>query len=61
MNYSIRYQGESGITDRSEFLAFDSDDAAADHAQLAGARHFIVEIWKGDTLLSRTFRDEPVH
>lgn len=59
MTYSIRYQNDDGITERSEFLAFDSDAAASDHAQLSSGRHFIVEIWKGDQLLSRIFRDVP--
>jgi hypothetical protein len=57
MNYSIRYQNDNGITERSEFLAFESDADAAAHAQIASRRHFIVEVWKGDDLLSRTFRD----
>jgi hypothetical protein len=57
MNYSIRYQDDKGITERSEFLEFASDAAAADHAQIDRPRHFIVEIWKGENLLSRTFRD----
>jgi hypothetical protein len=61
MNYSIRYQNDNGITERSEFLAFESDAAAANHAQIASGRHFIVEIWKGDDLLSRIFRDDPAN
>jgi hypothetical protein len=59
MNYSIRYQDDKGITERSEFLEFDSDAAASGHAELEQHRHFIVEIWKGEALLSRTFRDAP--
>ena len=61
MNYSIRYQNDNGITERSEFLAFDSDAAAADHAETDSGRHFIVEIWKGEDLLSRTYRDDPAN
>ena len=57
MNYSIRYQNDKGITERSEFLAFETDVAATDHAKIDLARHSIVEIWKGNELLSRTFRD----
>jgi hypothetical protein len=59
MNYSIRYLNEKGITERSEFLALESDADAADHARLDLPRHFIVEVWKDDHLLSRTFRDTP--
>jgi hypothetical protein len=58
MFYSIRYKNDNGITERSEFLAFESDAAAADHASLASGRHVIVDIWKGDDLLSRTFLDD---
>jgi hypothetical protein len=61
MNYSIRYQNDNGITERSEFLAFASDADAAGHARIALGRHFIVEIWKGDNLLLRTFRDDPAN
>lgn len=57
MNYSIRYLNERGITERSEFLPFDTDAAAAAHARADLGRHFIVEIWKGETLFTRAFRD----
>lgn len=61
MNYSIRYLNERGITERSEFLPFDTDAAAAGHAQADAGRHFIVEIWKGENLFTRTFRDAPTN
>lgn len=61
MNYSIRYLNERGITERSEFLALESDAAAADHARLDLRRHFSVEVWRGDNLLSRIFRDIPTN
>lgn len=61
MNYSIRYLNEGGITERSEFLALDSDTDATDHAKRELPRHFIVEVWKEDNLVSRTFRDVPVN
>jgi hypothetical protein len=48
---------ERGITERSEFLPFETDGEATQHAQIEMPRHFIVEIWKGDNLLNRTFRD----
>lgn len=57
MNYAIRYLNERGITERSEFLPFDTDVAATAHARIELPRHFIMEIWKGDNLLTRTFRD----
>jgi hypothetical protein len=56
MNYSIRYQDDHGITERSEFLAFESDADAVAHAKADAPRHAIVEIWKGDQLLSRAFK-----
>jgi hypothetical protein len=61
MNYAIRYLNERGITERSEFLPFDTDGAATEHARTDLRRHFIVEIWKDETLVSRTFRDAPTH
>lgn len=61
MDYSIRYLNERGITERSEFLPFETDTEAGEHAQGGKSRHFIVEIWKGDNLLTRTFRDAPKH
>lgn len=61
MNYSIRYLNERGITERSEFLALDSDAEATTHAKVDLHRHFIVEVWKDDDLLSRTFRDPPIN
>src|ERR1700741_205389 len=45
MNYSIRYLNERGVTERSEFLAMESDAAADDHARLDLPRYFMVELW----------------
>jgi hypothetical protein len=59
MDYSIRYLNESGITERSEFLPFETDADAGTHVQSELKRHVIVEVWKDDNLLSRTFRDAP--
>jgi hypothetical protein len=61
LSYSIRYLNEKGITERSEFLALESDTAATDYARVDLGRHFIVEVWKGEDLLSRTFRDSPAN
>ncbi len=57
MNYSVRYLDKGGITERSEFLPFDSDAAANAHSKIGAPHHSIVEVWKGDNLVSRTFRD----
>ena len=59
MNYSVKYLDPGGLTERSEFLPFDTDAEANAHAQLDLPRHFIVEVWKGDALLTRSFRDPP--
>jgi hypothetical protein len=61
MNYSIRYMNERGITERSEFLAFESDGEAKEHSLIDGRRHFIVEIWKGENLVNRSIRDIKKH
>jgi hypothetical protein len=60
MNYSVKYLNASGITERSEFLPFDSDAEAHSHAQLELPRHAFVEIWKADALLSRTFQEPQI-
>ena len=58
MNYSFRHLNERGITQRSEFLAMESDAAAIEHAKLDTPRAtLIVEVWRGDTLLSRIPQD----
>lgn len=61
MNYALKYLNKSGITERSEFLPFDTDAEANAHARIELPRHFIVEVWKADALLTRTFRDPPKH
>lgn len=61
MNYSIRYLNDKGVTERSEFLPFASDADATDHARTHSQRHFILEVWKGEDLLLRSFRDEPTN
>jgi hypothetical protein len=59
MNYLVKYISKGGITERSEFLPFETDAEANKHAQLELPRHFIVEVWKADALLTRTLRDPP--
>lgn len=61
MNYSVKYMNKGGITERSEFLPFDTDAEANAYAQIGLPRHFIVEVWKTDVLVTRTFRDPPIH
>lgn len=61
MNYSGIYMNKGGITERSEFLPFDTDAEANAHARIELPRHFIVEVWKARALLTRTFRDPPEH
>lgn len=57
MNYSVKYLNAGGITERSEFLPFETDAEANAYAQIELPRHFIVEVWKADTLVKRTFRE----
>ena len=61
MNYSVKYLDKGGITERSEFLPFNTDAEANAHARIELPRHSIVEVWKADTLLSRTFRDPQIN
>ncbi|HYD88627.1 MAG TPA: hypothetical protein VEA80_14225 [Vitreimonas sp.] len=53
MNYSIRYTDAGGVTIRSEFLPFDSDDDASTYAGLELPRTPLIEVWKGDDLVTR--------
>jgi hypothetical protein len=59
MHYLLKYISKGGITERSEFLPFETDAEANAHARLELPRHFIVEVWKADALLTRTLRDPP--
>lgn len=56
MNYSIQYLNHRCVTERSEILGFGADAAAALHAEIELPRHFVVEVRREDTLLSRSFR-----
>ena len=53
MKYSINYKNASGVTDHTEFLAFDGDDEASAHARKDLPQHALIEVWKGDQLLER--------
>ncbi|MEQ1493678.1 MAG: hypothetical protein ABL932_24355 [Terricaulis sp.] len=57
MNYSVKYMNAGGITERSEFLPFETDAEASAHALIDLPRHFIVEVWKENALVKRTFRE----
>ncbi len=59
MNYSIWYKDASGVTQRSDCIRFDSDDDAARRAGSELHGNAIIEVWKGDHLLTRLFRDNP--
>ena len=58
MNYSICFLDDLGRTLRSEFDAFDSDDAAVTYGRAGVPDTDIVEVWKGEHLLARLFRDQ---
>lgn len=57
MQYSIRYLNVRGITERSEFLPFETDADAQAYAATGLPRHAIVEVWKADSVLTRSLRD----
>jgi len=58
MNYSVCFLDDLGRTLRSEFDPFENDNAAVTYgrAGLSGGNGF-VEVWKGEHLLTRLFRD----
>ena len=58
MNYSICFLDDMGRALRSEFEAFDCDDAALAYARAGVPDNDIVEVWKGEGLLARLFRDQ---
>jgi len=58
MNYSICSLDDLGRTLRSEVEAFDRDDDAVTYGRGAVPDNDIVEVWKGERLLARLFRDQ---
>ena len=58
MNYSIQYKDARGLTARSEFLPFDTDDDALGYGREGASSNAIVEVWKGDDLLARLAGNE---
>jgi len=56
VNYSFSYKNVAGLTQHSEFIAFDDDRAAIAHGKLDADANAIVEIWKNDNLLLRLTR-----
>ena len=58
MNYSICFLDAMGRTLRSEFDAFDNDEEALTYGRAGVPDNDIVEVWKGEGLLARLFRDQ---
>ncbi len=57
MKYSVCFKDAFGATERSEFTPFTDDAAATAYAQTNLSRNAIIEVWHGDALISRLFRD----
>lgn len=57
MKYSVCFKDARGITERSEVTPFPSDADALSYARAELSKNAIVEVWKGDNLLARLFRD----
>lgn len=59
MNYSVQYKNARGITARSEFLPFETDEAAVEYGRDSSSQNAIVEVWKSGTLVARLFSAAP--
>jgi hypothetical protein len=59
MNYSICLLDAGGHTQRTESAPFDDDVSALAQARTEVSGSPIVELWKGERLLARLFRDPP--
>lgn len=59
MNYSICLLDEGGRTQRTAFEPYEDDASALAQARTQVAGSAIVEVWKGDHLLARLFREPP--
>jgi hypothetical protein len=59
MKYSITFKFADGRTERSEYLAFDSDADAVGYIETNGSSSAITEVWKGDNLLKRLQSPKP--
>ncbi len=57
MNYSVCFLDELGRTLRSEFDPFESDDEAVTYGRAGLSSSGLVEIWKGEQLMARLYRD----
>lgn len=53
MKYAIAFKSGDGRTERSEYLAFETDGEAVEYGRRSAALSAIVEVWKGDNLLTR--------
>jgi hypothetical protein len=58
-NYSICYLDSGGRTQNSELLPFEDNRIAIDFARIGLVRSPIVEVWNGDDLVERLYRDPP--
>ncbi len=57
MNYSVCFKDALGCTSRSEFTPFYNDAAAITYAQTKLPGSVMIEVWNGEHLVSRLFRD----
>lgn len=60
MQYSLCYLDNSGHKTRSELMPFDDDRAALAFANIGLVRSDIVEVWRGDDLVRRLYREGSV-
>lgn len=58
MKYSILILDKSGRTLRTEFSEFENDATALAQARVEVSDADIVEVWKGNDLLSRLHREK---
>ncbi len=58
-NYSICYLDSQGRTESTQFLPFEDHTAAAAYARIGVIRSAIVEVWKGENLITRLYHDAP--
>jgi len=59
MSYSICLLDAGGRTQHTAFAPYQDDAAALARARAQVVDSAIVELWKGDHLLARLFRDPP--
>lgn len=57
MNYSVWFKDALGCTNRSEVTPFDDDAAATTYARINLPGNAMIEVWNGEHLVSRLFKD----